>query len=194
MDKIPELLKGQHIVLRKLDVKDAEITHRWRHSQRANLLNQSHTTIETQAGWIASRPLSEINYIIETKDGTPVGMLSLVAIDTANARAESARFLIGEEEKVKGIPAAVEAMQLLYELAFKTLSLHKVYGTVAAENHLMIKWQKYLGMKEEGRLREHYFINEHFQDAVCLGILKSEYETTTKSRMKALVKMASFPA
>ena len=60
---------------------------------------------------------------------------------------------------MKGVPAAVESMKLLYELAFDELRLQRIYGTVAADNLLMIKWQKFFGMQEEGRLRRHYCIS-----------------------------------
>jgi diamine N-acetyltransferase len=80
-------------------------------------------------------------------------------------------------------------MKLLYDLAFNYFNLQRVYGTVASDNKLMIKWQKYLGMKEEGRLRQHYFIDGRFQDAVCLGILAEEYQKVAKPRMLALMKI-----
>jgi diamine N-acetyltransferase len=114
-------------------------------------------------------------------------MLSLVAVDHINRRAEPARFLIGEEELARGVPAAVEAMKLLYEFAFDTLKLRRMHGTIASDNKAMYKWQTYLGMKEEGRLREHYFINNHFQDAICVGLLEDEYRSLTLPRMQALI-------
>ena len=117
----------------------------------------------------------------------PVGTLSLVAIDEIHRHAESGRFLIGEPDKVRGVPAAVESMKLLYDLAFDRLKLVRVFGTVASDNTLMIKWQKYLGMKEEGRLRSHYFLNGKFQDAVCLGILEDEYRRVAEPKMRALI-------
>ena len=88
--------------------------------------------------------------MIELADGRPVGMLSLVNVDRHNLHAESARFLIGDEAAVKGVPAAVEAMKLLYELAFDELGLVRVCGIVAAENTLMVKWQRFLGMRRGG--------------------------------------------
>lgn len=181
---------GEFINLRSLSVDDAAITYRWRSSSRAQHLNAPPKTVEEQAAWIASRPQSELNFVIETKEHKPVGLISLVAIDNLHKRAESARFLIGEEEAVKGIPAALEAMKMLYQLAFETLSLQRIYGVVAAGNVLMIKWQKYLGMKEEGRLRKHTFINGEFQDSVCLGILASEYYSTALPKMNTLIGAA----
>lgn len=183
-------LEGEFVRLRPLTVDDAAITFDWRQSQRAQLLNKAAPTVELQAKWISERPNSEYNFIIELKTGRPVGMLSLVVVDLQNRRAESARFLIGDRDAVKGIPAAVEAMLLLYKFAFDHLKLVRVYGTVVEENRLMLKWQKYLGMREEGRLRRHYAIGGVFQDAVCLSLLEDEYRRDALPRMKALIAAA----
>lgn len=182
-----ESLIGEFVTLRPLRVSDAELTLSWRQGARAALLNVGATTVEKQAEWIRSRPASERNFVIELNTGGAVGMLSLVDIDLESRRAESARFLIGDEDAVKGVPVAVEAMKLLYELAFGELGLERVWGTVASGNPLMIKWQRYLGMKEEGRLRRHYYLNGGFQDAICLGILAEEYRTVARPRLDALI-------
>lgn len=184
------ILQGSFVNLRPLDVTDAPMTFAWRQSQRAKLLNRGADTVEQQANWIASRPASEYNFIIELKDGRPVGMLSVVGIDLVNRHAEPGRFLIGEEEAVRGVPAAVEAMKLLYQFVFDQLGMVRIWGTVASDNHLMIKWQKYLGMKEEGRLRQHYFIDGHYQDAVMLGLLVEEFREISLPRMNTLIAVA----
>jgi RimJ/RimL family protein N-acetyltransferase len=181
-------LVGRFVRLRPLRVEDAEMTFRWRQTDRAALLNRGARTVAEQAAWIASRPPSEHNFVIEVlATGQPVGMLSLVDIDLVHRRAEPGRFLIGEPEAVRGIPVAVEAMRLLYELAFDRLGLIRVYGTVAADNPLMLKWQKFLGMKEEGRLRSHYFLDGRFQDAIFLGLLVDEYRAVTLPKMRVLI-------
>jgi len=180
-------LTGEFVNLRPLRVSDAELTYNWRHAARAKFLNQGAASVEQQAAWIASRPASEYNFVIELKTGQPVGMVSLTGIDTSNRRGEPGRFLIGDEDAVKGIPAAVEALKLIYELAFDQLGLIRIWGTVAADNHLMTKWQKYLGMKEEGRLRNHLFLGQQFQDAIFLGLLAEEYRKITLPRMNFLI-------
>jgi diamine N-acetyltransferase len=185
------VLRGVHVTLRPLRVEDAELTLRWRRSDRATYLNRGAATVAEQAAWIAARPAGERNFVIELRSGQPVGMLALVGIDLANRRAEPARFLIGEADAVRGLPVAVEAMKLLYELAFDRLGLHRVCGTVLAENHLMTKWQKFFGMVEEGRLREHYRIDGRFHDAVFLGLTEADYRTVTLPRMAALIGAAA---
>ncbi len=180
-------LHGQYVVLRPLRVDDAELTLTWRLSDRAALLNTGALSVAEQAEWIASRPKTELNFVIQLRSGQPVGMLSLVAIDEVNRRAEPARFLIGEPDAVRGLPVAVESMKLLYQLAFDQLKLKKIHGTVVDDNRLMLKWHKYLGMKEEGRLRQHYFIGGRFRDAICVGMLEDEYRTVALPRMNALI-------
>ena len=182
------LLRGQYVILRPLHVDDAELTLAWRQGDRTTFLNRGAETISEQRTWIESRPESELNFVIELRSGVPVGMISLIGIDEANQRAEPARFLIGEPEAVRGVPAAVESMKLIYQLAFDELELQRIHGMVASGNRLMIKWQKFFGMQEEGRLRRHYFLGGRFQDAVCLGLLEDEYRKVALPRMNALIR------
>jgi diamine N-acetyltransferase len=182
-----QILQGEFVNLRPLQVVDAELTLNWRRTNRAKFLNQGASSIEQQAAWIAARPESEHNFVIELKSGLSVGMLSLIGIDHANRHGEPGRFLIGNEDAVKGLPAAVEAMKLLYELAFDHLQLVRVCGIVAANNHLMIKWQKHMGMKEEGRLRNHLCQDGMLYDAIYLGLLIEEYRRFTLPRMNFLI-------
>jgi diamine N-acetyltransferase len=178
---------GEFVDLRPLTVQDAALTWRWRQSDRAVNLNRGADTVDQQARWIAARPASEYNFIIVLKSGQPVGMVSICGIDFEHRHAEPGRFLIGEPDAVRGIPAAVEAMKMVYEIVFDELHLKRVYGSIASDNVTMIKWQTFLGMKEEGRMRSHYFINGHFQDAVWLGLLDEEYRRVALPRMRALI-------
>src|SRR5258708_17092285 len=84
-------LVGEFVLLRRLTVEDAEITHRWRHDARALHLNRSAATVADQARWIVGRPAREFNYIIEMIGGPPLGMRSPVTTDFANRRGRSAR-------------------------------------------------------------------------------------------------------
>lgn len=183
-------LRGDFVTLRPLRVADAELTLGWRRAERARYLNAGAQTVEEQAAWIAGRPDSEFNFVIELADGRPVGMLSLTGVDHVHRHGEPGRFLIGDEAAVRGVPAAVEAMALLYRLAFDDLGLVRLCGIVVAENTLMTKWQKFLGMQEEGRLRNHFFLDGRFQDGVFLGLLVEDYRARTLPRMNALIAAA----
>ncbi len=146
----PQVLQGEFVYLRPLQVGDAELTFNWLGPKRAKFFNQGVSSIEQQAAWIAARAESEHNFVVKLKSGLPVGMLSLIGINHANRHGEPGWFLVSNEDYLKGFPAAVEAMKLLYELAFDNLQLVLACSIVAANNYLMIKSQKYTGMKEEG--------------------------------------------
>lgn len=182
------IIEGSHVKLRLLETADAELTFKWRQSDRAVLLNKGAETIDSQRIWIENRPSSELNFMIELNNGSRVGMISLISINQFNKNAEAARFLIGEETMAQGIPVAIESMMLLYKLAFETLGLERVYGTVVEDNVLMLKWQKFFGMSQEGIMRRHYYINGKFQDAIIVGILKEEYLSKALPRMRLMLR------
>ena len=186
-----KILYGEFATLRELTELDAELTFHWRTSDRARYLSGSPDSIQGQIAWIKSRPLDEFNFVIlENSSQKPVGMLSLTSIDKFNLNAESSRFLIGDEERCKGLPIAAESMLLLYKFAFEELELHRIYGYISSENIQMIKWQKYMGMKLEGIWRDHIKSGKGtFVDAHMFGINKVEFETIAKVKLQSFLRM-----
>jgi diamine N-acetyltransferase len=180
-------LKGEFVDLRLLQNTDAEVTLRWRTGNRASLMNPGAVTLEQQAVWIFSWSAFEFNFFLSMKKGCPIGMLSLISVDHRHRRGEVARFLIGDQQAVQGIPAAVEAMFLLYKFAFDELNLQRLFGVVVSGNPLMLKWHRYMGLTEEGRLKRHYFMDQQFQDGICVALLVEEYRKKTLPRMQALL-------
>ena len=179
----PVTLHGQFVDLRPLEPSDAAITLAWRQGQRARLLNRGAGTLTDQQRWIESRGADEHNFIIQRKDCYPLGMLALIGVDRTH----------GDEEAARGLPASVEAMSLLYEFAFDTLQLRRVFGTVASANARMIKWQKYLGMTQEGVMRQHLFLDGKVQDSIVLGLLADEYRASVRAKMNAMIKLSAAP-
>ena len=184
-------LRGRHVTLRPLTPHDAEVTQGWRTGGRAQLLNRGAQTVAEQQAWIEGRPATEYNFVMMLDTGDLVGMYSLIDVDMHHRRAVAAHFLIGEPELVAPYGAGViaaEATQLLYRLAFDELKLHRLDGTVSGDNVGMIRYDQYLGWQVEGRLRDHYFLNSHYQDAVCVGLLEADYRTVTIARLRGLAR------
>jgi RimJ/RimL family protein N-acetyltransferase len=185
-------IEGSFVRLRPLNDDDADRTFKWRNLERAKFLGGVPESLDAQKSWIKSRPNNEINFIIELKHNSmAIGMLSLIEIDNKNRHAQSARFLIGEEQETSGIPVAAEAMLLLYKFAFETLELNRIYGFIAATNIQMIKWQQFFGMKIEGTWREHLLIDGSLTDAVLMGMLHREFKPYGEKRLNSIIKMGS---
>jgi RimJ/RimL family protein N-acetyltransferase len=185
-------LTGRYASLIPLGEAHAEITQKWRTSGRAYLLNKGAQNVDEQRLWIRSQ-LARTNvahFVIRLREsGTPVGMFSLEDIDPTHRRAEPAHFLIGEEELVKpfGPKIAAEATRLLYGHAFDGLGLRRLWGPVASENKGMLAWHRYLGFTVEGTLRDHYYLNSRWQDAIYVGLLDAEYRAVTLPKLTALI-------
>ena len=103
-----------------------------------------------------------------------IGNIALQNINWINLNAEFAG-IIGEKEYWgKGI--GTEAIGLLFNHGFKKLNLHKIYLGTARQNTGMRAIALNLGMKEEGNLRDHVFLNGYYQDIIQYGILKDEWK------------------
>jgi RimJ/RimL family protein N-acetyltransferase len=76
---------------------------------------------------------------------------------------------------------AFEVAELLMDLGFNDLGLHRLWGARGPNNvasrHLMVK----LGMIEESRLRDHVFTNGAWRDSIVHVILRPDYLRTRSS-------------
>lgn len=68
-----------------------------------------------------------------------------------------------------------EAASAMLGVAFDRLDLHRVYATHFARNPASGAVLRKLGMRHEGVLREHVFRWSRFEDSVCYGILRHEF-------------------
>ena len=93
-------------------------------------------------------------------------------IDNVARRAEIAVVLM---PGARGRGMAFEGLSLLLSYAFDTLNLNRVWLRCAAENAPAISLYERLGFRREGILREDLFIDGHAQDAIVMGLLRSEF-------------------
>lgn len=185
------VFNGKISRLRPITVDDAEITLKWRLSDRAKLLQRGAKTIEEQKSWIASKLLSnELNFIIEYKD-KPVGMIALHDISHTHKSVQMGRLLIGEEAWIGKAPVAFDADLLLCDYAFDVLKMHKIYGDVMEDNLGMLKTRYYLGYKKDGVLRDHYIYDGVYKNTVAVSLLENEYRKICRPKLLSLINTLS---
>lgn len=68
-----------------------------------------------------------------------------------------------------------DAVRLLLRYAFTMRNLRKVELSVNADNERAIRSYRACGFVDEGRLREHAFVNGAYIDVLCMGILRTEW-------------------
>lgn len=183
-------LEGDFITLNEIKADDAEIIYEWRTGLSGKYMNQPvGYSLDFQKSWIENRPKNEINYTISSKkSGGKVGMISVVGISEQNRNAEVGRLLLAPEFLNKSNPYGLEALKLCYNLIINEWNFNKVFGNVLSANTAMLKLQKFLGMIEEGKLKEQTVINNEFYDLFLVAIFRDELNKLYIPKINLLLK------
>ncbi|UPV74030.1 GNAT family N-acetyltransferase [Halorussus limi] len=106
-----------------------------------------------------------------SEDPDPIGEVSLFR--TEHDHGEISYWLLPE---ARGEGYATEAVSLLLDYAFDTSGRHRVYARVVDFNGASRALVERLGFAEEGRLREHVFLEGAYRDVVLYGLLRDEWD------------------
>lgn len=169
------ILKGKIVTLRLLEESDAELTLKWRLSDRAKFLNKGAQTKEQQEEWIrTSAKRGDLNFIMQYNQRF-VGMISLYEINNTHKSVIMGRLLIGEPETVGSAPVVFEAERLVMDFAFEELKMHSIYCDVVASNVGVNNLRRILQWHKDGVIKDHFCIGGKFVDAVLYSVLCDDY-------------------
>ncbi len=114
---------------------------------------------------------TERRFVVE-KDGQNLGLVELIEINHIHRRAEF-QIVIDPAHQSQG--HATAATRLAMEYAFLVLNLHKLYLVVDAENHKAIHIYAKLGFQPEGTLRDEFFSNGAYRDAIRMCAFQAQF-------------------
>jgi len=172
--------QNPRVRLRAIEPGDAETFHRWNQdSERARNLDFIWPPVSLASQRVfaeeASRRKMEndrLQWIIETIDGTPVGM-----IDTHHCDHRTGNFSYGVdiagEHRGKGY--AAEAIRLVLRYYFDELRYQKVTVNVHADNLASLRLHEKLGFQREGLLRRTQYSHGCYIDEIFFGMTVEEF-------------------
>ncbi|ABZ94469.1 Acetyltransferase [Leptospira biflexa serovar Patoc strain 'Patoc 1 (Ames)'] len=111
--------------------------------------------------------------MIENKNHTHIGNISLQGINWINRTAEFAIFLGEKSYWGKGL--AVQAGNLIVNHGFSDMNLNRIYCGTFSNNQGMIKLAKALKMTQEGVRRKAIYKNGIYLDMIEFGVLRDEF-------------------
>lgn len=114
---------------------------------------------------------TKMDFVI-VADGECIGNCGLYVIDTTNRTCELGISIGDKGYWGKGYRG--EAVRVLLDYAFRLRNFRRVWLEVHAENERAIKCYGSCGFSEEGRLREHVWLDGLYAGAVMVGILRGE--------------------
>ncbi len=83
------------------------------------------------------------------------------------------------------------AVYLLCRFGFEQLNLHRICLSVVDGNEMAIRSYLTCGFREEGRAREHTYIDGAYRDIVCMGLLCHELTDGHSGRQGQTVSRAT---
>lgn len=172
----PVYVSGERVDLRVPEREDVDLFHYGRtHHELRRVLVQTHPeTREQMESWY-DNTVAEDNgaatfVVCEAGEDDPLGEASIFRVE--HDRGEIACWLLPDAQ---GEGYGTEAISLLVEYAFETRGLHRVYGKTVAFNDDIHAVMDRLGFTEEGRMRDHLFLDGDYRDVVVYGLLREEW-------------------
>lgn len=175
-------LPGKQIVLREYFITDAESIHCWRNDIETTIRMgrkfrepaSLEETTDSLSKIIEQPPKNALFYAIAEKESLRyIGGIDLTDIDHIDRNAVLSIVIGKDEDRNKGY--ATEAINILLQYAFDDIKLHKISLNVYENNIAAIRCYCKCGFQEEGRKRDHSFINNEYFDLIQMGILENEF-------------------
>lgn len=111
-----------------------------------------------------------LRFAIEA-DGAFVGTCVLHEMDRFNRRSQVGIWI--GDPGMRGRGYGREALSLLIDVAFRYHNLRRLWLTVLADNESAIRCYQACGFVEEGRMREHDWVDGKYEDLVVMGLVAS---------------------
>lgn len=182
-------LFGPRIILREYKREDLPHIRKWVNDPEvvdnlSDIFLAPHTVEATEDylnSVLKGSQQDKYHFVIADKETEAyIGQIDLINIDWKNRSAEIG-IVIGEgQNRGKGIGS--EALQVLQEFVFNRLNMNRLQIRVHAYNTRAHRCYLKAGFKEEGRLRQSFYIKGKYFDTIVLSMLKAEFE----SKMQAL--------
>ena len=118
--------------------------------------------------------------VIEKSTTRFIGTLRVAHINWISRIGEIGIMIGAVEARGKGY--ANEMVELATRYAFQTLNLRKLVAGAHVENPASLKPFLRIGFKQEGLLKEQYFIDGHYIDLARLALFRRDWESSGSER------------
>lgn len=170
------MLSGERVVLRPFRPEDVEPLWRakldplkWAQTSDAPLVP---LTLEEHRARYCEPPKDTTAQFAVDVDDVLVGRALLFHVDELARNAELGLALLPEHQD-KGYGRDV--LRVLVDYGFRSRNLHRVHLQALASNEKGLRAYRAVGFVEEGRLREHAWVEGCYVDVVLMGILRSQW-------------------
>lgn len=174
MDCSLDILAGNVIFLRKLEIDDLDRTWHWLHCPDVyrKIGVQVPFSKTEQQQWFRQMETANDKLVFAVclrETAEHIGNVSLDTIDWRHRNARLSAFLGDAETRGKGYGS--DAIRTLVAYAFQFLNLHKVWCKTDADDHRLLRLYEKIGFRSEGLLLEHEYRGGTYIDKRVFAIV-----------------------
>jgi len=181
------MIKGKLVLIRAMESSDLELCQSLFNDpdiRRMVVGWDFPVSMEAQRQWFNSliEKKNEVRFVIESKEGKPIGLTGLWDIDWHNRHAAGAtKLILSDETKGKGYGR--DAIMALSAYAFYEVGLNRLWGMIIDYNASSLKsYVERSGWKLEGTLRNHIFRDGTFHDVYYVACLKEDFDSVPDAK------------
>ncbi len=180
-----KIIKGEKILLRPREMKDAPLIVKW-YRDKDLMMYYGHEKyrvtledVKKHIRGLGKKDGEEESFMIETFDGQVLGT---IGIDKNKCNKYVEMYIMVGEKSAQGKGYAREAMNLLIGYVFKKRSFNRIELNASSPYRRAITLYEKLGFKKEGIKRQAGWnkIIKDYEDIVVMSMLRSEYEKLNK--------------
>lgn len=161
----------------------------WRNAPavRANMYTRHEISEQEHlAWWSRAQQRDDQCYFMYERDGQPLGIVGVSAIDRTNGNCAWAFY--ASPDAPKGSGSRMEFLAL--EHVFSEMKMHKLHCEVLAYNTAVIQLHQKFGFSVEGVLRQQHRHETGYVDIYRLGLLQTEWAGKRASMLNKLTTYA----
>lgn len=169
------------VYFRTFEEEDVDLIYKWMNDDELKKLSvglNRRMSKEECRNWVLARknhnPYQVWWAICAIDTDKMIGYASITNIHYINSSAETGAVLIGDSEYNDGF-AWLETVYHMFEYAFESLGLNRVYGESLVGHPMSNRIGKIMFMTTEGILRQAAYKNGRFYDLQMDSILRDEY-------------------
>lgn len=170
------MLSGERVVLRPMRPEDLEPFWRarldpmtWAQTTESPLLPQ--TLSAYRARYDAPPTDTSAAFAVDVDD-VLVGRAAMFAVDDLARNAEIGLSVLPDH---RGKGYGRDVLRVLLGYGFRSRNLHRIHLQTLASNEPAMRAYRAAGFVEEGRRREHAWVEGRYDDVVLMSVLRSEW-------------------
>lgn len=176
-------LRGKRLFLRPVLKSDLPYLLKWMNDPETRCFLSSYLPHNDQdeEGWISNlskRKNSDIHFVMETHEGTVIGIMGIHRIDWRSRTAITGA-IIGNPD-YRGKEYGTEAKILVLKYCFDELNLRKICSEVLDFNGRSQAYLKKTGHQIEGIRKKQMFKGGKYRDMILLAIFKKDFPKVWK--------------